>query len=559
MASKKTLSVKNLEPLGAERLAELLIEISQDNAAAKRRLRLELAGTAGPGELAREIRKRLATIARSRAFIDWHERKHLIQDLNTQLRAIVDQVAEKDPAEALDLLWRFLALAPSVFERCDDSSGDISAVFADACEQLAPVAIAASPDPVGLAERVFAAIQDNGYGQYDDIIQLLAPVLGTRGLEYLKSRVIELSQHERPRPPDKEREAIGWSQRGPIYADEISDTARRRTVQMALQEIADLQGDVDGFIAQYDDETRKVPRVAAGIGLRLVLAGRAEQAMEVLAMARQRHPEAIEFEWEDARIVALDALERHDEAQAARWACFARALSAQHLKAYLKRLPDFDDVEAETRAFDHVRRYKNVLSALHFLITWPALGQAARLVIERAKEFDGNYYEVLTPAADALAGRYPLAATVCLRAMIEFTLSHARSSRYRHAARHLLELESLAGASENYGTLEPHSAYIDRLKQAVLRELLWDRRPREWYRAFYSGNRLQSFPVDYPPACLQFDDQARLRMSRRNRAGRSEALDLPCQRLQSCFQLPRYQAPEHQLLPGHPAPCQCCE
>ena len=42
MASKKTLNAKNLEALGAARLAELLIEISLGNAASKRRLRLEL-------------------------------------------------------------------------------------------------------------------------------------------------------------------------------------------------------------------------------------------------------------------------------------------------------------------------------------------------------------------------------------------------------------------------------------------------------------------------------------------------------------------------------------
>jgi len=44
MASKTTLNVKNLEALGAERLAQLLIEFSTGNAAAKRRLRLALAG-----------------------------------------------------------------------------------------------------------------------------------------------------------------------------------------------------------------------------------------------------------------------------------------------------------------------------------------------------------------------------------------------------------------------------------------------------------------------------------------------------------------------------------
>ena len=49
MVVKKTLNAKNLEALGAERLAELLIEISAGNAAAKRRLRLELGGSAEPG------------------------------------------------------------------------------------------------------------------------------------------------------------------------------------------------------------------------------------------------------------------------------------------------------------------------------------------------------------------------------------------------------------------------------------------------------------------------------------------------------------------------------
>lgn len=51
MASNKTLNAKNLEALGAARLAELLIEVSIGNAAAKRRVRLELAGAQSPGEV----------------------------------------------------------------------------------------------------------------------------------------------------------------------------------------------------------------------------------------------------------------------------------------------------------------------------------------------------------------------------------------------------------------------------------------------------------------------------------------------------------------------------
>ena len=43
MASENSLNLKNLKALGAERLAELLLELATGDASAKRRLRLELA------------------------------------------------------------------------------------------------------------------------------------------------------------------------------------------------------------------------------------------------------------------------------------------------------------------------------------------------------------------------------------------------------------------------------------------------------------------------------------------------------------------------------------
>ena len=81
MASKSTLNAKNLEALGAERLAQLLIEISTGDAAAKRKLRLALAGAEGPRDAAREITKRLTSIAKARTFVNWQNRKTLVKDL----------------------------------------------------------------------------------------------------------------------------------------------------------------------------------------------------------------------------------------------------------------------------------------------------------------------------------------------------------------------------------------------------------------------------------------------------------------------------------------------
>jgi hypothetical protein len=80
---KSTLNAKNIEALGAERLAELLIELSHGNATAKRRLRMELAGTRGTDALAKEVRNRITTMARSRSFVDWQGVKDLANDLDT--------------------------------------------------------------------------------------------------------------------------------------------------------------------------------------------------------------------------------------------------------------------------------------------------------------------------------------------------------------------------------------------------------------------------------------------------------------------------------------------
>ena len=114
--SKKTLNQANLAALGADRLADLLIEVSAGSADIKRRLRLELSHNLGPEELARDVRKRLVSIRRSTSFVGWRKRKTLVKDLTTQAEMITGKIAPEAPAEAFELLWQFIEIAPSVYE-----------------------------------------------------------------------------------------------------------------------------------------------------------------------------------------------------------------------------------------------------------------------------------------------------------------------------------------------------------------------------------------------------------------------------------------------------------
>jgi hypothetical protein len=244
----------------------------------------------------------------------------------------------------------------------------------------------------------------------------------------------------------------------------MAERSRQRMVAMALKDIADAMGDVDAFIAQYDPKTRKAPGIAAKIAVRLLAAGRAADALGFIERADTKDS-WVPREWLDTRLDVLEALDRKEEAQAFRWRCFERTLLSEYLRDFLKRLPDFEDIEAEDRAMDHAAAHPSLLPALGFFLEWPSLERATRLLIDRPDEINGERYELLVPAAEALSARFPLAATLALRAMIDFTLSNARSKRYGYAAQHLSECEGLACRIEDYGPFEPHAAYVARLKR----------------------------------------------------------------------------------------------
>jgi hypothetical protein len=426
---------------------------------------MELAGNHGSAEVAREVRKRLASIARARSSIEWHKVKAINADLETQRSTIVTVVAADDPKEAFDLIWQLLTVADSIFERSNSGDSAFLETFHQACADAGVIARSAGIGIDVLADRVFTALQDNDHGQYDPLIAEMVPALGKDGLDRLKSLLVQWANEAEEKPADADREVFGWGGNGPVYGGEIYAKHRQLTARIALQEIADAQNDVDAFIAQQPEGTLTAPTVATEIAGRLLLAGRAEEALKILDAADHRGRFELPFEWQRARVEALDALGRGEEAQAYQWQCFEQSLNGEHLRAFLRRLPDFDDIEAEEKAFAFAHGFPDIHRALAFFLVWPAAAEAAKLVSRRQAELDGNLYELMTPAAEMLQEKYPLAATILLRAMIGFALDYGRSSRYRHAARHLVECALLAPHIDDFGSARPHDSYVVELKR----------------------------------------------------------------------------------------------
>lgn len=460
--SKKTLNKANLEALGAVRLAALLIEVSTGSAEIKRRLRLELSHSMGASELAREVSKRLTALRKSTSFVSWRKRKALIKDLDTQVVMIVEKIAPDDPVAAFDLLWRFIELAPSVYERVDDSRGDVGTVFRSAVQYFASIAPQAQIDPAALADRVWTVVQDNGYGAWDGIIPLMAPALGASGLARLKAEV-EAYAAAPLEEASQDHEAIQFLRQlreGNTYAHD----RKTRFVKECLQEIAASSGDTNAYIAQYSDADLKRKDIAAEVAGLLLSDGQAEAAVELL-LAADRDASAAEQElWDDVYIACLEALGQSQDAQAHRWASFSATLNARHLRDYLKTLPDFDDVEAEELAMTHVAMDPDFSAALRFCINWPDLLTAARMIEDRASEIDGERFVMLGTAAEVLRARHPRAAVLLWRAMIDTTLARGRSAQYGQAAELLTECALLDAQIPNYEPFPNHDSYLQTLQ-----------------------------------------------------------------------------------------------
>lgn len=448
--SKKTLTTANLAALGAERLADLLIDVAEGHAQIKRRLRLELAGEVGPEDLAAELAKRIDSIADSRARIHWRKHKEFVRELDMQRALIAGRLTALDPTLALPIMLRFLGTAEGVFHRTADAKGEIDAVFDAAIDDVATIAATALPDPRALANQLLDLLMHGRAGLGPRVLKNALPALGEQGVADLRA-VIETTMASQKR---------------------VSGA-----LKAAVQVLADAQGDVDGYIAQFTDSQAVLPPIGAQIARRLTAAGRLDEAIAALdrstpgsfaqlvgaVLGRPTLPGPGALDWEDAYIAVLEARGQGALAQDMRWAAFERGLSADRLRDHLKRLADFDDVEAEDRALAHAEDFHDLQAALDFLIEWPAWDRAARLVLRRSGDLDGDRPELLEPAARAIEGRHPLAATLLLRALILDTARYARTARYKDAQRQLLEAASLAPAIADWQGHEDSDAFAARV------------------------------------------------------------------------------------------------
>lgn len=445
-ARRTTPSRETLAALGSDRLIGLILGETARNAAFKKLVSAALAALQGPEAVAAIVDRRLTALEGARGFIDWQKRRAFTNDLGAMVTVILTELAPLDRAAALERLVRFLDGADAVLNRVDDGSGATQAIFERASDAVVEIAAELEPDEAGrFALTLLPRFIADPYGPFGMLIRDLVPRMPAATLVPFDTALAEAAARREPGSVKNDRDVL--------QAD-----LHRGSLLRVRQDIAASRGDVDAFIALEQAIMPGRPDVTE-IARRLLEADRADEALdwirrlatskvrvvtrEMLAAGdiavdnRERERVALE-------IRILDALERRAEAQALRWKGFETFLDAEMLRAHIAKLPDFEDEAVLDRALDHVTRHKDAHRALAFLVAWPSLDRAARLVVDRRSDWNSDAYRLLGHAAEILEQSHPEAATLLLRRMVDDILRDGRSSAYPYAARHLAALGAMA-------------------------------------------------------------------------------------------------------------------
>ena len=439
--TSSSLSLENLVALGAEKLAQLVLDETRANAPFRKKVNAALAGAKGAEAVAALIDRRLAALEKARSMVAWEKKKEFAADLAATVETIVKELAAADAALAIERLLRFIDTHATVFERIDDSGSRIQDVYWRAA-QSAPELAAQLPEEqrAGLVKPLTKSLDVDTHGLGANVAITIAALL--------------------PKP------ALA-------AFDQSLKTAGNDDRYIAVrQAIAEARGDLDQFLVleAQRSEWRQNPLRAAE---KLLAAGRLDEA---LSWARREHRGGFAYasatDVADGRIKRPHDLQRVDlearileaqgdreAAQTLRWQAFETTLDPGVLRAFVKKLGDFEDDDAIDRAFAHAEASGQIHTALAFFIAWPRLDGAAKLVLAKAGQWDGRHYGPLSDAAAVLEEKFPLAASVLYRALLDDILTRGKSQAYGHGARYLAKLDSLAAEIPAWGGIDNHVAY----------------------------------------------------------------------------------------------------
>ena len=429
---------QKLIDLGAETLADALMNLAVHSDEADDLIE-QLIAT--PKENIQRFKKKLSSLKHSKRFTDWRGAAGFSRELAMLLQDLKSGVS--DPLTGVELVAAFYEADNTIFEMCDDSSGNIGDVFRYDAKELFVDYASRCNDKEKIADIILKVNQKDNYGIRDTLIDCASECLPE---DVIRTMIITLQKWA-----DKEKDEYGKRHHLMLIeslARQIKDAKLFEKTRIASWGKLSTAALIDigrVYLESGDVET-------AHSWLRKIPADETYQAYE-----RDKLLEEIYHKQGDSEKLTELLYQK-----------FRSHHSTDTLQAlldvigYNKRDEVVADEVEQILKADRLRE-----SDAEFLIAIGKMDEAEDYLLKRAEQLDGNHYGSLLSLAEAMeSDNRDLVTTLMYRSLLMSILERGYTKAYPHGIRYLKKLDKLAAGVADWKEFNNHEAFKEQIIQA---------------------------------------------------------------------------------------------
>ncbi|RJP78596.1 MAG: hypothetical protein C4522_12535 [Desulfobacteraceae bacterium] len=426
---------QKLMELGEETLADALLDLAIHSDPADDLVERLIAT---PKENIQRFKKKLAGLKRSRRFIDWRGSSGFARELSMLLQDV--KAGVDDPLTGVELVAAFYETDSTVFEMCDDSSGNIGDVFRYDAKELFVDYASRCTDKEKIADIILNVNQKDSYGIRDTLIDCAGVCLPE---PVIRTMIAALQKWA-----DKEK-------------DEYGRRHHLRSIESLARQIKDAELFEKTRIASWGQLSTAALVDIARVYLE---SGDVETAHSWL----KKIPEDETYQSYERDQLLLEIYRKqgdNEKLTGLLYQKFKSYHSADTLQALLdvigndKRDEVINDEVLQILETDRLRE-----SDAEFLIVIGKMDEAEAYLLSRADQLDGNHYGSLLSLAEAMESENRhLAASLIYRSLLISILKRGYTKAYPHGIRYLKKLDKLAVTISDWNNFNHHEAFKDRI------------------------------------------------------------------------------------------------
>lgn len=395
---------------------------------------------ATPKENVQRFKKKLSSLKRRKRFIGWRESASFSRKLEMLLQDLKSGV--DDPITGLKLVATFYEADNTIFEMCDDSSGNIGDVFRYHAKELFVDYAARCSDKDKIADIILKMNKKDSYGIRDTLIDCAGECLPE---PVIRSMIATLQKRA-----DTEKDEYGKRHHLMLIeslARQIKDAKLFEKTRIASWGKLSTAARIE--IARVYLESGDVETAHAW--LKKIPEGETYQAYE-----RDKLLEEIYHKQGDS--------EKLTELQYQKFRSYHSVDTLQALLDVIGHDKRDDVVNDEARKILKTDRLRE--SDAEFLITVGKIDEAEKYLLKRADQLDGNHYGSLLSLAETMESEdRHLATSLMYRSLLVSILERGYTKAYPHGVRYLKKLDKLATAVFDWKEFNHHKAFKNQIYQ----------------------------------------------------------------------------------------------